>query len=238
MKFLTKNNYKVRYTDDYIIATGTIPVCLVAHLDTVFDYEKFRFKYGLEWFHDQERHILWSPDGAGFDDRAGVYAICELINQGFRPHVLFTFGEEIGGVGAYKAIENNKKLPFDCKFLIELDRAGYDDSVYYLCGNDKFTEYINSFGFTTQIGSFSDIYILGPAWKIASVNLSIGYLDEHFKIERLYYDVTDKTIEKVGNILSDVKNNGNKVPKFKHIPQADPFFTHQGEKVVDIHNLI
>lgn len=237
MTFLAKNNYKVRHTDDYIIAKGTIPVCLVAHLDTIFDYEKLRFKYGLEWFHDQEQHVLWSPDGAGFDDRAGVYAICELIKQGFRPHVIFTLGEEVGGTGANQIIANNKKLPFECKFLIELDRAGYDDSVYYLCGNDKFTKYINSFGFITQQGSFSDISILGPAWKVASVNLSIGYVDEHFKVERLYYDITDRTIEKVGNILADVIEKGIKVPKFKHIPKEDPFLSFPVEKIMDMYNL-
>lgn len=223
MKTLTKNKYKVRYAENYIIATGDIPVCLIAHLDTVFDKDTFRQRFGLEWFYDADEEVLWSPEGAGFDDRAGVYAILDIIERGYRPHIIFTCGEEVGGIGAYELTDINNKPPFDCKFLIELDRAGYNDSVYYDCDNSDFEKFINDYGFATEIGTFTDISIIAPKWGLAAVNLSIGYIDEHFRTERLHCNILERTIAQVCEILEDVKEKGNRAKKFRYIPAKRDF---------------
>ena len=72
---------------------------------------------------------------------------------------------------------------------------------------------INSFGFKTDWGSFSDISILAPEWGIAAVNLSIGYESEHSQIERLFCRATERTIRKVCLMLEDA----DKVSKFVYI---------------------
>ena len=95
-----------------------------------------------------------------------------------------------------------QKHPFDdLKFLIELDRRGDNDSVYYECANDEFEQFINPFGFETAYGTLSDISALAPMWGIAAVNFSIGYRDEHSHEERLYVNSMFATIEKVKDIL-------------------------------------
>ena len=88
--------------------------------------------------------------------------------------------------------------------MIQLDRHGTNDSVYYDCGNDKFEKYINQFGFNTEWGTFTDISILAPRWGYAAVNLSIGYREEHQEIEHLYVGEMFQTIEKVINIFNNV----------------------------------
>lgn len=62
---------------------------------------------------------------------------------------------------------------------------------------------INSYGFNTELGTFSDISIIAPAWGIAAVNLSIGYYDGHSLAETWHYRLTFKTIDKVCKILED-----------------------------------
>ena len=65
------------------------------------------------------------------------------------------------------------------KFLVEIDRKGANDAVYYDCDNPDFEEYITGKGFQTAIGSFSDISLLAPELGVAAVNLSSGYYNAH-----------------------------------------------------------
>ena len=140
--------------DNFLYAIGDIPILLVAHLDTVHRFAPY------EIFYDKDKNVIWSPEGLGADDRAGVFAILRILANGFRPHVLFTTDEEIGGLGAYYVTEIG--LVPQVNFVIELDRQGENDSVFYWCDNEKFETYINKFGFKTDIGTFSDISVLCP----------------------------------------------------------------------------
>lgn len=164
----------------YMFAEGDIPVCLIAHIDTVFDkYRSFTFR-DPKWFFDTNENILWKPYGSGFDDRAGIYSIIKLINAGFRPHIIFTIGEEEGGIGAKKLIEDYPNMPFEsCNFLIQIDRRGSNDAVFYQCANEDFIDYITSFNFVVAKGTFTDISFIAPSWGTAAVNLSCGYYEEH-----------------------------------------------------------
>ena len=207
-EFLQKNYNKVISTPSYVIAEGDLPVALVAHLDTVGP------KPPKDIYYDQEAKIMWSPQLLGADDRAGVYSILKIIQDGYRPHIILTCDEEIGCIGAMTLAQDFKRCPFkNLKALIQLDRRGQNDSVYYDCDNKKFEKFINSYGFETASGTFSDISVLGPAFKVAAVNLSIGYLNEHNPIETLNIDWMAATIEKVESILIDIDSH----PRFKYI---------------------
>lgn len=200
-KLLIKYLYSKKYTniiknDDYIIAEGDLPVCLIAHMDTVF------YSLPTQFFFDANKKVLWSPEGAGFDDRAGIYAILMILESGYKPSIIFTNLEESGCLGAEALIKNFPKCLFkECKFLIELDRANKNDCVFYDCDNSAFENYIKSFEFETDWGTFSDISTIAPAWEIAAVNLSVGYYLEHTKSEYLKCNELDETINKVKKIL-------------------------------------
>ena len=198
-------------TDDFICAKGDIPIALVAHMDTVFK------KTPENIYYDADQNVMWSSQGLGADDRAGVFAIVSIINKGYRPHIILTTDEEIGGVGACALTEFEK--PFeDVRYLIQLDRRGSDDCVFYDCANPDFTKYIEQFGFSENWGSFSDISIICPEWGIAGVNLSIGYHNEHSEIETLHIGNMLNTINKVENMLTE-----KDIPFFEYI--EDPTMT-------------
>ena len=208
-EYLKSTYKKVKYTKDFIYAEGNIPVALVAHLDTVFSIPP------SDIYYDSRKGVIWSPDGLGADDRAGVFAILKILQAGFRPHVIFTTDEEKGGVGASQLILVEKKQPFNkLKYIIQLDRRGSNDCVFYECDNKKFTKYVESFGFSENFGSFSDISILCPAWKVAGVNLSVGYYNEHSEIETLHTNSLLATISKVINML----NAAHDAQYFKFVP--------------------
>lgn len=199
--FLKKNYDNVTATEDYLFAEGDIPVALVAHLDTVFPDPPENVYY------DPRKGVIWSPEGLGADDRAGIFSILKIVKAGYRPHIIFTTEEERGGIGAAQLIIKNPKCPFKkLKYMIELDRAGTCDCVFYDCENDLFTEYIESFGFIEALGSFSDISILAPHWGVAAVNLSIGYENEHSYREVLHVGPLYRTIKRVIAMLKDADN--------------------------------
>lgn len=193
------------YTDivigsGYIYAKGTIPILLTAHMDTV---HKEPIKDFYEYYDEEKKqHIISSPQGIGGDDRCGIYMILELIKT-HKCSVLFCEDEEVGGVGS----KNFCKTEFieelaNLNYLIELDRKGNNDAVFYDCENYDFTKFIeNNTGYKENYGSFSDISNLSPACKVASVNLSCGYYNAHTTSEYVVIEEMLNTIEVVRKLL-------------------------------------
>lgn len=220
-------------TEDYCYAMGDIPILLVAHLDTVWPNKPTIMV--------NKDYSLWTGRrGLGADDRAGVYAIIKLIRWGYKPSILFTTGEEAGGIGAKSFVKDFPEPPIPIKYVIEIDRRGRGQAVYYDCANNKFEEYVSSFGFKTHQGIFSDVSFICPYWDVAGVNLSAGYYNEHTEYETLKIDDLNYTLERVKTMLDSadeaeifsfesIRNNklslygkcqfcGNIVPYFEIIP--------------------
>ena len=211
-KFLKKHYKNVTFDNDFLVAEGDIPIALIAHMDTVFKQP------ASEVFYDRKKNVMWSPTGLGADDRAGVYAIIQIINAGYRPHIIFTTDEEKGCLGARTL--SYLPCPFkDLRYMVQLDRRNSNDCVFYDCANDEFEKYIESFGFVTAWGSFTDICELAPYWGVAAVNLSIGYRDEHSTSEILFVGQMLDTIEKVKKMLS-VENP----PAFQYMENPHYFY--------------
>lgn len=193
----------VKVTKDYICAAGNIPIGLVAHLDTVHPIPVKNL------FYDRHKSTLWSPEGLGADDRAGLFIILKIIEAGHRPHIILTTDEEKGGKGA-QALAKEPYLLGDLKYLIQLDRRGAQDCVFYDCDNKDFEKYVESFGFKTSWGTFSDISFLCPAWNICGVNLSVGYEYEHSTSELLNIHYLFKTFYKVCKMITQ-----EEIPSFE-----------------------
>ena len=163
--------------DNFILVHGQTPVMLVAHLDTVHE------KPVRDICTSADGNIIMSPQGIGGDDRCGVFALVKIYRLSkIKPWLLFCCDEGIGRLGAKKfcLAHQQHQLPNDLddlKFLIELDRKGKNDAVYYRCNNHDFEDYITSKGFKIAQGSSSDISIIAPELNIAAVNIYEVLLD-------------------------------------------------------------
>lgn len=157
----------------YILVHGEAPVMLLAHMDTV---HKMKVKQICK---TENGNVLMSPQGIGGDDRCGVYALNKVYRLStVKPWLLFLCDEEVGCVGAREFCRRYQKgdLPEglkDIKCLIEIDRKGKEDAVYYDCCNSEFEEYITSKGFKTDFGSCSDISFIAPAMGVAADRKSV-----------------------------------------------------------------
>lgn len=185
--------------DGFIFAKGTVPICLVAHMDTVNKEEPKEFVY----IGDK----VGSPQGIGGDDRCGVYAILKIIEH-HNCSVLFCEDEEIGCVGAQKFTQHKIIEGLEFNYMIELDRKGNNDAVFYECDNTDFEDFITKEGdWKTDWGSFSDISIVAPIVGCAAVNLSCGYYKAHTLDEYVNLNELETNINKVCNLIARSDNN-------------------------------
>ena len=199
-KELSKYYKNIIAQDGFLYCKGQDKILLTAHMDTV---HKETVKVFYE-YNDNGKHIVSSPQGIGGDDRCGVYMILKILETTtLRPYILFCEDEEIGGIGSDKFCE--RKFINDLKemmFLIELDRQGSNDLVYYNDENEMFHDFAErTTGYRENWGSFSDISNLSPACEIASVNISCGYYNAHTTSEYVVLEEMEKSIEAVINMM-------------------------------------
>ena len=180
--------------DGFVYAQGKFPVLLVAHLDTVHKnlpndiiYNTYTKEYS-------------SPNGIGGDDRCGVYMILEIIKK-YNCSVLFCEDEESGAVGAKKFTQTELSKNLSFNYIIEFDRQGKNDAVFYWCANDEFEKFITKEHFKTAYGTFSDISVIAPHLGCAAVNLSCGYYKAHTTDEYVIFSQMERNIGAACNIL-------------------------------------
>lgn len=191
---LKETHNQVVIGDGFVYAQGKFPVLLVAHLDTVHKELPKTFEY------DAISSTLSSPQGIGADDRCGVYMILETIKY-YNCSVLFCEDEEIGGIGAKKFTQTELAKGLTFNYIMEFDRKGHNDAVFYDCGNLEFERFITSEYYKTAYGSFSDISIVAPALGCAAVNLSCGYYNAHTTKEFVAMSEMEKSISAACDIL-------------------------------------
>lgn len=184
--YLTDLGYDVIDEDGFLYAKGDVPVLLVAHMDTVHEA-----KCTEVIITDGK---ISSPQGIGGDDRCGIYIISQIVKEK-HCSVLLCEDEEIGTVGARKFTKTNYINNLDVNYMIEFDRKGNSDAVFYSCDNAEFTDFVTeATGYVESHGSFSDISVLMPAAKLAAVNLSSGYYNAHTVAEYVIPIDMDMTI--------------------------------------------
>ena len=187
--------------DDWIYVNNSSPIMLVAHIDTVSRNTKLKFRVKRD-------KIKARNSVLGADDRAGVFAIMEILNRCKEtgtpmPSVLFTNYEESGLIGVDAFIKAGK-MEKNVNLFIELDRKGKDEYVVYDCRlPNEVKEYIESYGFKKNVGSVSDVCNLTEEYKIPHVNLSVGYYNQHSSSEYLVPSELEWTINQVFNMVKN-----------------------------------
>lgn len=218
---LAELGYTATNTKDFLYAEGDAPYMLVAHLDTVHQKSPSIICYS------DDRNYIMSPYGIGGDDRCGVYIILSLLNRlPFKPYLLFTMGEEKGGLGARAYIDymcEQEDIP-ELKYIVEYDRKGNKDCVFYQCDNKDFTEFVEGFGFKTAHGSFTDISVIAPEFGVAAVNLSSGYYNPHTQHEVVCVSDMENVID------ASLKMLCTECEQFEYIEKVVPKYTYPSKQ--------
>lgn len=203
-KYLKTQYNDVTSSDGFIYAKGTYPVMLVAHMDTVHKDLVKKILY------TNEGDIITSPQGIGGDDRCGIYMILKLIET-YNCSVLFTEDEEAGCIGATKFVKAYEAGLVDMgpvNYIVELDRKGSNDAVFYECDNPEFEDFIlKDKDWKLDWGTYTDIVEIAPALGVAAVNFSCGYYQAHTTKEYVVRSEIEANIEKVKKLLERTTEN-------------------------------
>ena len=165
----------------------------------------------------------------GADDRCGVKTILDILDMGFRPHILFTTDEEIGCQGSKKAVAEKLLEEFsEASMLIQVDRGvheGYwNEMVFYNYDKDSIPEiyYELSKYFKLATGSYTDVATLGPYLNKPIVNISASYMNEHKRTEFIHIPSYEKNLEGLSKFLLwlDAQDTSSWEYKAKPIPKA------------------
>ena len=226
------NEYNYNVIDHGYIIQGVseqpnAPV-LVAHLDTINTHRnnnetKYSARLSTEEpvgapklsdiiFHNDiiMLHPLSNPKLAclGADDRCGVKTILDILDMGFRPHILFTTDEEVGCQGSRKAVNEKLLEEFSgASMLIQVDRGvheGYwNEMVFYNYDKDSIPEIYDELSkyFKLATGSYTDVATLGPYLNKPIVNISASYMNEHKRTEFISITAYDKNLEGLSKFL-------------------------------------
>lgn len=151
----------------------------------------------------------------GGDDRCGVWMILQILRTA-NCHVLFCEDEEVGCVGAKKFTRG--PLRPQVNYIVELDRRGSNDAVFYRCDNPEFEDFVTSFGFETAGGSCSDISYIAPYLETAAVNISCGYYCEHQRHECIHLAEMELNADRVAQMVTQQTEH------FEYMEQQDSFF--------------
>lgn len=186
----------------YIPGSRKDRAVLVAHADTVFDWEYDGTLFERVLYRDGDIvHAQGLPVGA--DDRAGCAILWQLRNSGHS--LLVVDGEELGCIGSRWLMGDHPDIAdeINCHtFMIEFDRCNGTDFKTYDVGTEVFKQYVAGATGYENAGadSFTDICEL--CRDICGVNLSVGYYDPHSFDEHLNLQEWKKTLSIARNLLS------------------------------------
>jgi hypothetical protein len=201
-----ETNFNGAETDtlNYVYVPSPSPILLQAHVDTVnLKRKKTKFPDIVSF----GNLVTCTNQPLGADDRAGVYAMIRLhkesIDRGIvPPAMLFTNFEESGSDGMKAFVGAYKKEDFShMKLMVAMDRRGCGHYVTYKTLHENVQNYMASFGFVKESGSFSDCSIFTENFHLPSVNVAIGYHGEHAIGEMLHLDELEMAINRVMNII-------------------------------------
>lgn len=195
---LKETHKEITIADGFVYAQGTFPVLLVAHMDTV---HKELPSIIMRAKDKNGNNTISSPYGIGGDDRCGIYMIFEVLRE-FNCSVLFCEDEEIGTIGAEKFTKHPISKELDFNYIIEFDRKGNNDAVFYDCDNPEFTDFVTREFFEEAYGSYSDISVIAPHLGCAAVNLSCGYYNAHTTKEYVVIQEMQEVIRQSCKLLA------------------------------------
>lgn len=212
--YFRKEGKSVTEAKGYLYIDGNFPVMLTAHLDTVHNELPKEICY--------ENGMIYSPQGIGGDDRCGVYAIMRILKEIDCP-VVFCEDEEIGGVGsnefAGSKISDRLYKEKKVKYVIDLDRKGSHDAVYYSLNNPEFERFVEKEFWKMSWGSFTDICNICPDLGVAGVNLSVGYYNQHTLSEYVVLKEMEKAIEETKALI----RRTDPAKEFEYVEDETPF---------------
>lgn len=154
------------------IVTHRLPL-IAAHYDTVRKNDEIIVAQKGDIFVNSKN------DALGGDDRCGVAIALALIQEHTRGIFCFFDEEETGCGGSTAMIKMYSTYIKECTCYIGLDRAHNLDAATYSYRSEKLLAVVGKYGYKEVMGSLTDVSNIEDTYPKATVNLSVGFNNQH-----------------------------------------------------------
>jgi putative aminopeptidase FrvX len=213
------------------ISEGEFYPCVVAHTDTVhkIDTINIREEYlkdskGKDSFSLKAYNDNGDPTGIGGDDKCGVFACLQLLEEFDTLKAAFFVSEEVGCIGSKEAdprfFENvGYAIQFDAPddymvteycFGVKLFES---DSDFHSSAREVLNENMLSAPKFMQ-HPYTDVWQLKKKFDFSCINFSVGYHNYHTRNE---YVVVEEVFAGTKTGMKLIEKLGNKKYKFNHV---------------------
>jgi tripeptide aminopeptidase len=232
--FEKKYDYKIDEMGNIYVVKGTINEgeyypCVVAHTDTVHPIDTINVRE--EYLPNSKGELSFSlkaynndgkPTGIGGDDKCGVFACLQLLEEFDVIKAAFFVSEEVGCIGSKSA---DQTFFSNVGYAIQFDAPG-DYMVTEYCYGVKLFETDSIFHNTSKQvlnenmlsepqfmqHPFTDVWQLKKQFDFSCINISVGYHSYHTKNE---YVVVDEVFAGIKSGMKLIEELGLNKYKFK-----------------------
>lgn len=235
-------DYKVDEIGNIYVTKGTVEdgeyyPCVVSHTDTVHNIDTINVKEeyllnskGIESLSLKAYNDSGNPTGIGGDDKCGVFACLQILDELKVVKAAFFVSEEVGCIGSKNSDSNFFN---DVGYAIEFDAPG-DYMVTEYCYGVKLFESNSDFHNTAKNvlnenmlsepkfmrHPFTDVWQLKKKFDFSCINISVGYHQYHTRNE---YVVVEEVFAGIKSGLNLISSLGNKKYVFKEDSFIDLF---------------
>jgi len=223
------------------VADGEFVPCMVAHMDTVFEFEEnifinFEYEKKLDDYKIYATTKSKGKDyftGCGFDDKNGIWIALKMLEKYPKIKVVFTVEEETGGAGA-EAV--NMEFFSNVGYCIQCDRRGNSDLVTSIMGDicsqeflDVITPEMQQFGYKEVMGMFTDVEVFSSKnIGVSCVNMSCGYHNPHTDKEYTMFSQLINTLNFVDALIEKLGEKQYPHDTFVESTRKGRYYNHYG----------
>lgn len=208
--------YQVKFANHYIlmipnrIKENCLLPLISCHTDTVRASQEIRNIH-------EERGCLYNRDKfdcLGGDDRAGIAIALSLIRDYTPAIFLFCDGEETTSIGSTEFIQKEEETIMKTNCYIGLDRRGANDLALYDYVSDSLNKLFILENYEEKGGSVTDVSSIASEYPKPTVNLSVGFYNEHTQKEYVnlldayntYMRISRVLPQLIGKYFTDMKS--------------------------------
>ena len=166
-----------------------------SHYDTVRHVEEIEVVIEGGLIRNKKKAVL------GGDDRAGVAIALAMIHDKVPAIYLFCDKEETGGFGSSEFLFHEQNIIKTVNCYIGLDRRNGNEIALYDYASEELNNIFISEGYREVSGSFTDVSHIAGEYPKATVNVSVGFHNEHTEKEYVQFEECYLSLERISRII-------------------------------------
>lgn len=191
-KELFRQGYNVIHGNGYYFAEGSIPVLLIAHINSIHEEQPIEIC--------KSENFWMAPEGIGGENRCGIYALLQIVRH-YHCHILLLNDKINNNI---TSLLNGLSEDFYIAFAIDLALEGKNECLIHRCTDVMIRSALKERGY--ELTPSAAILEFPKNLKLTYISISTGFYDSYLQSERICIDDvwhSVRTIERILDMIAD-----------------------------------